>query len=88
LRVPFKKVRISAQTEERQYLKDVISDHTTLPIRAWKAERAKLSVEKNGLYQQHYKLKDEVKEIETIKRSIEQITREGRSKGKALDTCI
>jgi len=55
-----------------------MNGHTTLPIRAWKAERAKLSAEKNGLYQQHSKLKEEVEETESIRRSVERITREDR----------
>ena len=42
----------------------------------WKAERDKLSGEKKLLTQQYYTLKDEVKEVEQIRRNVYSILRE------------
>jgi hypothetical protein len=64
-------------TAER-YLKDVLQgrlDPKKLPpITKWKTERKKLIAEKSSLYQEYYRLKEEVKNAEAIKRTVEQLT--------------
>jgi len=52
-----------------------MNGHTSLPIKTWKAEVAQLTAEKNRLYQDFYKLRDEVREVEIIKRNMEQVIR-------------
>ena len=59
-----------------RYLKGVMNGKTGLPVKAWKTERAKLTAEKNTLNQDYVSLKNEVKEIEKIKRGIDEIIRE------------
>jgi len=56
-----------------RYLKKVMNGRTNLPIKKWKAEAAQLTAEKNRLYQDFYKLRDEVREVEIIKRNVEQV---------------
>ena len=49
---------------------------TTLPTRAWKAERVKLIADRNRLNQEYVSLKNEVKEVEVIKRNVYDIMRQ------------
>jgi len=50
-----------------------MNGRTNLPIKKWKVEAAQLTAEKNQLYQDFYKLGDEVREVEIIKRNMEQV---------------
>ena len=60
-----------------QYLKDVLQERFNPkklpPITKWKAEYKTLSAEKDLTYREYYSLKDEVKEAEKIKRSVENL---------------
>ena len=58
------------------YLNAVMNGKTGVPLKAWKAERDKLSGEKKQLTQQYYALKDEVKEVEQIRRNVYSILKE------------
>jgi hypothetical protein len=46
----------------------------------WKEERAAKTAEQKALYADYYRLRDEVKNAEAIKRSVEQLTREDEPK--------
>ena len=59
-----------------RYLNAVMNGKTGIPLKAWKAERDKLNGEKKLLTQQYYTLKDEVKEVEQIRRNVYSILRE------------
>jgi len=63
-------------TAAKKYLKGVMNGKTTPPTKAWKAERVKLTAERNGLNQRYTALKDEVKEAEQIRRSVYSILRQ------------
>jgi len=54
------------------YLKQNMNGNTTLPIKAWKAETEKLTAKKDELYQEFYRLKEEVREVEIIRRNVER----------------
>jgi len=53
-----------------------IEGKTSIPLKAWKAERDKLNGEKKELTRQYYALKDEVKEVEQIRRNVYSILME------------
>ena len=55
-----------------RYLKEHLGSDTKLRPKAWKAEVADLTAQKDRLYREVRKLKGEVTEMETIKRCIEQ----------------
>lgn len=55
-----------------RYLKEHLGSDTKLRPKAWKAEVADLTAQKDRLYLEVRKLKEEVAEAETIKRCIEQ----------------
>ena len=59
-----------------RYLNAVMNGKTGIPLKAWTAERDKLNGEKKQLTQQYYALKDEVKEVEQIRRNVYSILRE------------
>jgi len=59
-----------------RYLKGVMNGRATLPIKAWKAERVQLTNEKSRLNRDYTLLKDEVREVEQIRRSVYAIVRE------------
>ena len=61
-----------------KYLGTHMNGKTTLPIKAWKSEAARLTAEKDKLYGEFYRLKEEVKEVETIRRNVESMARDER----------
>ena len=66
--------RFTKATE--RYLNAVMNGKTSIPLKSWKAERDKLNGEKKELTRQYYALKDEVKEVEQIRRNVYRILRE------------
>ncbi len=61
-----------------RYLKGVMNGHTTMPVKTWKAEQTKLTAEKEALSREYGLLKDETREVEQIRRSVEALLREDR----------
>ena len=59
--------------EADRYLKGVMNGKTALPFRAWKAEHAELTTKKDRLYQRYNSLKDEVREVEKIRKGVEGV---------------
>ena len=59
-----------------RYLDGVMNGRTTLPTKAWKAERDKLRAERQQLSHRYDKLKNEVKEVEQIRRNVYSIVKE------------
>jgi hypothetical protein len=60
-----------------RYFQELQRGHDHLPNPStWEDERAKLEGEKKSLYQQYYTLKDEVKQVEIIRRHVEDMIRE------------
>lgn len=63
-----------------RYLRDVLQErfnpNKLPPITKWTEERTAKTAEKKMLYQEYYSLKDEVKEVEIIRRNVEEIMRD------------
>ncbi len=60
-----------------RYLQEVQRGHDSLPHPStWEAERAKLQTERKTLTQEYSILKDEVKQVEIIRRHVEDLVRE------------
>jgi len=59
----------------KKYLDEHLNGHP-LSLKAWKVEDAKLTAEKDNLYGQFYRLKEEVRDVEVIRRCVEQIMRD------------
>ena len=60
-----------------RYLKGVMNGKTTLPIKAWRSEHAKLTVEQKRLNQDYTSLKDEVYEDKCLFKFKDGIEMEG-----------
>lgn len=74
-----------------RYLKEHLGSDTKLRPKAWKAEVADLTAQKDRLYREMRKLKDEVAEAETVKRCVEQAippTEQRKEKSKAQDMSL
>ena len=74
-----------------RYLKEHLGSDTKLRPKAWKAEVADLTVQKDRLYREMCKLKDEVSEAETVKRCVEQAvppTEQRKEKSKTQDISL
>ena len=63
-------------TTAHDYLKGVMNGKTALPVKAWKAEYAKLTAERETLNRRYLALKGEVKEAEQIRKSVYNILRQ------------
>ncbi|MGL5253421.1 MAG: hypothetical protein ACRC9L_00090 [Brevinema sp.] len=53
-----------------------MNGHTSLPVKAWKAEYAKLTAEHRTLGGRYLSLKEKVKEAEQIRKSVYSILRQ------------
>ena len=63
-------------TTVKDYLKGVMNGKTTIPVKAWKTEYAKLTNQWKTLNQRYLELKEEVKEAEKIRKSVYSILRQ------------
>ena len=74
-----------------RYLKEHLGSDTKLRPKAWKAEIADLTAQKDRLYREMRSLKEEVAEAETVKRCIEQTippTEQRKEKSKTQDVSL
>ena len=74
-----------------RYLKEHLGSDTKLRPKAWKAEVADLTAQKDRLYREMRSLKEEVAEAETVKRCIEQTippTEQRKKKSKTQDVSL
>ena len=59
-----------------KYLKDHLNGYGKIPEKEWRTEQDRLIAERYGLCEEYYKLKDDVKSVETLRRNTENIMRE------------
>lgn len=59
-----------------RYMKNVMNGKTGIPTKAWKAEQERLIAERKQLSNRYSTLKDEVKEVEQIRKGVYNILRE------------
>jgi hypothetical protein len=50
-----------------------LNERTTIPEKKWRSELAELTAERYSLCEEYYKLKDDVKSVEVLRRSAESI---------------
>ena len=70
------RMKLTHYEAAERYLNAVMNGKTGIPLKAWKTERDKLNGEKKELTRQYYALKDEVKEVEQIRRNVYSIVKE------------
>ena len=59
-----------------KYLKAHLNGRDKIPLPSWKYEHKELTAEKNSLYREFYRQKDEVRKVEIIQKAVEHIVRE------------
>ena len=64
---------ITAYESAKKYFEGVMNGRTLLPIEKWQEERERLSAEKFSLCEQYYKLKDDVRNVEVLRRGAEGV---------------
>ncbi len=69
------RVELAGFEEAREYLKKVMNGRNSIPVQAWKAEAAKLAAERKSLYLEYNSIKEEVREVEAVRRGVEDIWR-------------
>jgi hypothetical protein len=73
------RAEIALYDAAERYLRDALQGHFDMkklpPMTQWKKERATKSAERNALHADYYRLRDEVKNAEAIKRSVEKLIR-------------
>ncbi|MCL2774633.1 MAG: hypothetical protein FWD71_15000 [Oscillospiraceae bacterium] len=72
------RAEITLYEASKKYLDAHFNGHS-LPLKDWKSELAKLTAEQNVLYREYTLLRYETREVELIKRNVENILHENRS---------
>ena len=70
------KTEIEQYRAAYQYLKEHLNGRTAIPEKAWRAEFAALTAERYSLCEEYYKLRDDVKNVEVLRRGAEHIMSE------------
>jgi hypothetical protein len=66
------------------YLKEHLNGKVSKPpMKKWQAEYAELSEKRDTIYRGYYSLKDEVKEVERVRRTVDEILREQPQKQRS-----
>jgi hypothetical protein len=68
-----------------KYLNSTMNGKTPIPLKAWKKERENLLAQKPILYQKYEKLRDEVKQIETIRKTCHDIMHQVNPQERSQD---
>jgi hypothetical protein len=64
---------IQAYKTATDYLKKVMNGKTPIPVKAWEAEQKKLTDDRWTLCDEYYKLRGEIKTVESLRRSAEKL---------------
>ena len=60
----------------KKYLDAVLNSSKDIPIKMWQAEKAMLTAERFLLCEEYYRLKDETRNVELLRKGAENIMRE------------
>jgi len=60
----------------KQYLDAVLNGRREIPVKAWQSEQTKLTTERFSLCEDYYRLKDETRSVELLRKGAENIMRE------------
>lgn len=62
----------------KQYLNEVMNGKTSIPINTWKTDHKRLITERFSLCEDFYRLKDEVRSVEVLRKRAENLMNENR----------
>ena len=72
-------------TAKNHFDKCMKPGYKDLPVKKWRAEYAELEVQKIPLNKQYNKLKEETREVEVMRRTVENIVRAERPKQQSRE---
>jgi len=64
---------ITAYESAQRYFEKVMNGRTALPIKAWTEEQTRLTADKYALFEDYYKFKEDVRNVEVLRRGTENI---------------
>ena len=64
---------IQSYRDTKQYFDAVMNGRTGLPVKEWTAERDRLTAERFSLCEEYYRLKDETRSVEHLRKGAENI---------------
>ena len=73
---------IQEYEKARDYIKAVLNGRTDIPVKKWEAELVKLTATRHSLCEDYYRLRDDTRNIELIRKGAENIMREDVSKAQ------
>lgn len=85
------RIELALYDRAERYLKEYLGSDTKLRPKAWKAEVADFTGQKDRLYREMRKLREEVQEAETVKKCVEQTlqpTEQGKEMSKGHDISL
>jgi len=77
---------IQAYRAAQEHFTAVMNGRTTLPIKDWQKEQKELAAKRYTLCDEYYSLKDEIPNIEAVRRSVETIMRDEPNRGQPKRT--
>lgn len=75
--------KIQLYDNSKQYLDAVMNGKKTLPIKTWQAEQVNLTADKFSLCEDFYRLKDEIRSVEVLRRGAENLMREENRRARS-----
>jgi hypothetical protein len=69
----------------KRYLDGVMNSRKDIPIKAWQAEQAKLTNDRFSLCGNYYQLKDEVQNVEMLRKGVDNLMRENHAKVQDME---
>jgi MobA/MobL family. len=69
----------------KRYLDGVMNGRKDIPVKAWQAEQGKLSDDRFSLCEDYYRLKDEIRNVEMLRKGIDNLMRSDQNHSKVQD---
>jgi hypothetical protein len=66
---------IGAYKNAVEHFDNVMNGRDTLPIKDWQSKQKKLLTQRYGLCEKYYSLKEEIKSVEVLRRSVENLVK-------------
>jgi len=76
------RAELAAFDSAAQFLKDLKASGEAITPKAWRAEAAKLTAQKDMDYQKMQAMRDEIKAVESLRKAAERLAREGQDQQK------
>ena len=69
----------------KRYLDGVMNGRKDIPVKAWQAEQAKLIDDRFSLCEDYYRLKDEIQNVEMLRKGVGNLVRENLTKAQDIE---